>query len=147
MIVTQTAPLHSALRQKFRCQEPGRRGRSSSVFQVRATYRRGTRFTRILTSIPRRLDLYFKDNLLRKALWCMISTFAGFYSGNMVTLSVGALAINDVVAAVVTVGFCEVTSKFFYEQFPDASLNLIFANFFKIGVTCALVADAFKLSG
>ena len=77
----------------------------------------------------------------------MISTFAGFYSGNMVTLSVGALAINDVVAAVVTVGFCEVTSKFFYEQFPDASLNLIFANFFKIGVTCALVADAFKLSG
>lgn len=37
----------------------------------------------------------------------------GYYSANVVSLSFGALAINDVVAAVVTVGFCEVELDFF----------------------------------
>ncbi len=35
---------------------------------------------------------------------------AGFYCANTVSLSFGTLAVNDVVAAALTVGFCEVGS-------------------------------------
>lgn len=80
-------------------------------------------------------------------MWCAISVGAGYYSGNMVSLSFGTLAINDVVAAVTTVAFCEVTSRQFYQEWPRPSLVLIFANFFKMGVTFAFMADAFKLAG
>lgn len=36
---------------------------------------------------------------------------AGFYCANTVSLSFGTLAVNDVVAAAVTVGFVEVHSR------------------------------------
>lgn len=60
--------------------------------------------------MPRRVDLYFAGNLLRQALWSFIAFGIGFYSANTVSLSFGALAINDVVAAAITVAFCEVTT-------------------------------------
>jgi uncharacterized membrane protein YoaK (UPF0700 family) len=75
----------------------------------------------------------------------MVSLMLGFYAGNMVSLAFGALAINDVVAAVVTVAVTEVISREFYGQWPDPSLWLMFANFFKIGVTWAFMSDAMKL--
>lgn len=73
--------------------------------------------------------------------------FGGYYSGNMVTLAFGALAINDVVAAVTTVAFCEVVSRTFYESWPRPPLWLLFANCFKCGVEFAFIADALKLAG
>lgn len=63
-----------------------------------------------------------------------------------VSLSFGALAINDVVAAALTVAFCEVVSSLYYGA-PRASLKLLFLQSFKIGIICALIADAFKLGG
>ena len=72
---------------------------------------RGSRQTRLATrvnTLPRRVDLYFAGNLFRQAVWAVIAFSTGFYSANTVSLSFGALAINDVVAAAVTVAFCEV---------------------------------------
>lgn len=106
-----------------------------------------TRVTESVTAVPRRVDAYFRDHFPRRALWCCISLFGGYYAGNMVSLAFGALAINDVVAAVTTVAICEVISRGFYSQWPRPPLWLIFANFFKMGVEFAFMADAFKLAG
>ena len=110
-----------------------------------ADARRRTRILETIVSIPQAVDRYFRRSLLRRALWCMVSLMLGFYAGNMVSLAFGALAINDVVAAVVTVAVTEVISREFYGQWPDPSLWLMFANFFKIGVTWAFMSDAMKL--
>jgi len=45
---------------------------------------------------------------MRRTLWAFIAFCVGFYSANTVSLSFGALAINDIVAAILTVAFCEV---------------------------------------
>lgn len=64
----------------------------------------------------------------------------------VVSLSFGALAINDVVAAALTVAFCEIVSSLYYGA-PKSTLKLLFLQCFKIGIICALIADAFKLGG
>lgn len=109
--------------------------------------RSNTRFNNSVTSLPRRIDRYFEDNIFRTFIWCFISMFGGYYSGNMVSLAFGALAINDVVAAVTTVAFCEVVSRTFYESWPRPPLWLLFVNCFKCGVEFAFIADALKLAG
>lgn len=50
----------------------------------------------------------------------------GYYSANVVSLSFGALAINDVVAAVVTAGFCEVAKPFASAPTCNAELQPFF---------------------
>lgn len=114
---------------------------------LRTFANRGTRVTRQLITIPQRIDRYFEQGIIRKFLWCGISVGSGYYSGNMVSLAFGALAINDVVAAVMTVAMCEVISKAFYSQWPSPPLWALFANCFKCGVEFAFFADAFKLAG
>ena len=105
---------------------------------------RQTRLSTSITTLPRRLDLYFTNSPLRKAVWAAIAFSAGFYAANTVSLSFGALAINDVVAAAVSVGFCEVVSYAYYSA-SRVTLKLVFLNAFKMGVTLAFMADAFKL--
>jgi hypothetical protein len=63
-----------------------------------------------------------------------------------VSLSFGALAINDVVAAALTVGFCEVCSMLYYGAAKPGP-KLLFLNAFKMGIIAALIADALKLGG
>ena len=65
-------------------------------------------------------------------------------AGNVVTLSFGALAINDILAAVLTLVFYETVTHLFYTA-EKKTLRLWFANCFKIGVVAAMVADALKL--
>jgi hypothetical protein len=102
--------------------------------------------SRIL-SIPLQLDTYFGQYpRTRQTLWCGISAGAGFYAGNIVTLSFGALAINDVFAGVVTLLFYEIVSRLFYGA-TRPSLKLWFANWFKLGVVLSMLADAIKLGG
>ena len=108
--------------------------------------RRRSRLATRITTIPRRVEFYFADNLPRRAVWGGISFFAGFYAANTVSLSFGALAINDVVAAAVTVAFCELCSSAFYGA-ERKTLKLLVINFFKLGVIAALISDAFKLGG
>jgi hypothetical protein len=114
---------------------------------VRTLANRGTRVTRNLITFPQRVDEYFEQSFIRKLLWCGIASGSGYYSANMVSLSFGALAINDVVAAVITVAVCEIISRLFYEQWPSPPLWALFANCFKVGVEFAFIADAFKLAG
>lgn len=102
--------------------------------------------SRIL-SIPLQLDTYFGQYpRTRRTMWCGISAGAGFYAGNIVTLSFGALAINDVFAGVVTLLFYEMISRLFYGA-KRPSLKLWFANWFKLGVVLSMLADAIKLGG
>lgn len=67
-----------------------------------------------------------------------------FHPGNIATLSFGALAVNDVFAAVVTLLFCEVVTHLYYTD-TTGSLTLWYLNCFKIGLIAALLADAVKL--
>lgn len=96
--------------------------------------------------IPASIERYFEASWPRKALWCAISYSGGFYAGNVVTLSFGALSINDVLAAALTVLFYEVVTNAFYEA-EEKTLALWFANSFKVGVVTGLLADAIKLGG
>jgi len=107
---------------------------------------RRSRLIPLVLSIPRRLDRYFDQYPIRRGVWCVISAGAGFYAGNIATLSFGALAINDVFAAIVTLLFYEIVSNLFYGA-KRPSLKLWFANFFKIGMTASMIADAVKLGG
>ena len=79
-------------------------------------------------------------------MWSFTAFAAGYYSANTVSLSFGALAINDVIAAAVTVGFCEVISKAYWSA-ETPTLGLTYLNNFKLGVIAALIADALKLAG
>jgi len=111
---------------------------------VRASNRPPRRLLPFILSTPKRLDDYFEGSPRRRIVWCTISAGAGFYAGNIVTLSFGALAINDVLAAVVTVIFYEVVSALFYGT-KRPSLRAWFANYFKLGLVAAAMADALKL--
>lgn len=64
--------------------------------------------------------------------------------GNIATLSFGALAVNDVFAAVVTLLFCEVVTHLHYTD-TTGSLTLWYLNCFKMGLIASLLADAIKL--
>ena len=56
--------------------------------------------------------------------WCGISGFSGFYVANTVSLSFGALAVNDIVAAAVAVTFVELATRAFYEAWPNPYVQL-----------------------
>jgi len=51
--------------------------------------------------------------------WCGICAFSGFYLANTVSLSFGALAVNDIVAAALAVAFVETVTRTFYAAWPD----------------------------
>ena len=60
--------------------------------------------------------------------WCGISGFSGFYVANTVSLSFGALAVNDIVAAAVAVTFVELATRAFYEAWPNPYVQLQFTS-------------------
>ena len=105
--------------------------------------------TRLLAAVrdtPRALDRYFTVSFLRQVAWSFISFGLGFYVAGTVSLTFGALAINDVIAAVIVVFFTELTSYVCYTS-EQWDYRLLFWNWFKIGMQVALMADAFKLGG
>jgi hypothetical protein len=105
---------------------------------------RETRLGSVLTSLPQRFNLYFARKSYRTTLWRGISAYFGFYLANVLTLSFGAIGINDVVAGALSVAFFEIITRIYYRT---ASPNrwLEFINWFKIGYCYSLTADAFKL--
>lgn len=90
--------------------------------------------------------MYFEANPLRKILWSGTAYAGGYYGGNVVSLSFGALAINDILGAALTVLFYEIVTNAFYES-EEKTLRLWFANAFKVGVVTGMLADAVKLGG
>jgi len=105
---------------------------------------RETRLGSVLTSLPRRLELYFARRSYRVTLWRAISAFFGFYLANVMTLSFGALGINDIVAGALSVGFYEIVTRIYYSS-TENNKWLEFVNWFKVGYCYSLIADAFKL--
>ena len=104
------------------------------------------RLARFLLSAPRRVELYFANRPVRRWCWRLLSISFGYLCGNTVTLTFGTLAVNDIVAAVVTVGFYVVISRWYWSA-DQPTYGMELANHFKNGVVVALIADAFKLGG
>jgi len=121
-----------------------RRASSSRGDRLTTRAERETRLVSVLTSLPRRFNLYFQRKSYRLTLWRAISAYFGFYLANVMTLSFGALGINDVVAGALSVAFFEVVTRIYYRS---AATNrwLEFINWFKVGYCYSLIADAFKL--
>lgn len=105
---------------------------------------RETRLGSILTTIPQRLDLYFRVRRGRKLLWKIIFAATGFYSANVLSLTFGVLGINDVVAGAFCLAFAEIVTRSFYKK-TNPGKYWDFLNWFKLGLCYALITDAFKL--
>ena len=80
-------------------------------------------------------------------MWCGISAFSGYYLANTVSLTFGALAVNDIMAAALSVAFVEYASRSFYGAWPRPPFSLWLLHTFKLGFQYALICDAFKLGG
>ena len=87
---------------------------------------------------------YFKSGS-RRALFGGISILGGFYAAQTISLSFGALGVNDVMAAVVCVLLTEYVTKFYYNR-PKVTFPVALLNNFKMGFTYVLFIDAFKLA-
>lgn len=121
---------------------PTRRYRRRGAVVVRAE--RETRLVSVLTSLPQRFNLYFARKSYRVTLWRGISAYFGFYLANVMTLSFGAIGINDVVAGALSVAFFETVTRIYYRR-AETNKWLEFINWFKVGYCYSLIADAFKL--
>lgn len=75
---------------------------------------------RFATDYKNEIDGYFENKPVRRILWSAISGFSGCYVANTITLSFGALAINDIAAAAASLLFYEWVSREFYGSLPNA---------------------------
>lgn len=120
------------------------RGRGHLAVTKAVTGPLETRLGSILTSLPQRIDLYFRVRKGRKLLWKAICAFTGFYTANVLSLTFGVLGINDIVAGAFCVAFSEIITRSYYKKVKPGKY-WDFLNWFKLGLMYALTADAFKL--
>ncbi|KAK9912114.1 hypothetical protein M0R45_035988 [Rubus argutus] len=121
--------------------------RSSPGFlRVRAVQENGgsRRLIDIIRAVPELSRNYFRSPS-RRALFGGISLLGGFYVAQTISLSFGALGVNDVIAAVVCVLLTEYVTKFYYSR-PKVTFPIALLNNFKMGFTYGLFIDAFKLA-
>ncbi|KAF6160437.1 hypothetical protein GIB67_019206 [Kingdonia uniflora] len=125
--------------------EPSLRS-SPRYFSIRAVQENEgpRRLVDIVRFIPQLSDNYFKSPS-RRALFGGISLLGGFYVAQTISLSFGALGVNDVIAAVLCVLLTEYVTKFYYSR-PKVTFPLALLNNFKMGFTYGLFIDAFKLA-
>lgn len=102
------------------------------------------RLVDIIRVIPELSRNYFRSPS-RRALFGGISLLGGFYVAQTISLSFGALGVNDVIAAVVCVLLTEYVTKFYYSR-PKVTFPIALLNNFKMGFTYGLFIDAFKLA-
>ncbi|KAB5532413.1 hypothetical protein DKX38_019083 [Salix brachista] len=98
----------------------------------------------IIRTIPGLSRDYFRSPS-RRALFGGISLLGGFYVAQTISLSFGALGVNDVIAAVVCVLLTEYVTRFYYSR-PKVTFPIALLNNFKMGFTYGLFIDAFKLA-
>lgn len=129
----------------------GRRGisfsSSSAGFRsIRAVQENGgpRRLVDIVRLVPELSRNYFRSPS-RRALFGGISLLGGFYVAQTISLSFGALGVNDVIAAVLCVLLTEYVTQFYYSR-PKVTFPLALLNNFKMGFTYGLFIDAFKLA-
>ncbi|CAM8986231.1 unnamed protein product [Rhodiola kirilowii] len=102
------------------------------------------RLVDIIRTLPDLSKNYFRRPS-RRALFGGISLLGGFYVAQTISLSFGALGVNDVIAAVLCVLVTEYVTKFYYSR-PKVTFPLALLNNFKMGFTYGLFIDAFKLA-
>ncbi|CAN6249159.1 unnamed protein product, partial [Urochloa humidicola] len=102
------------------------------------------RLVDIIRIIPELSRNYFRGRS-RRALFGGISLLGGFYVAQTISLSFGALGVNDVIAAVVCVLLTEYVTKFYYSR-PKVTFPIALLNNFKMGFAYGLFIDAFKLA-
>ncbi|XP_059309638.1 uncharacterized protein ycf20-like [Lycium barbarum] len=120
---------------------------SSRLFKIQAVQDNGLgpkRLIDIIRIVPEISRNYFKTPS-RRALFGGISLLGGFYVAQTISLSFGALGVNDVIAAVVCVLITEYVTRFYYSR-PKVTFPIALLNNFKMGFTYGLFIDAFKLA-
>ncbi|KAL6213425.1 hypothetical protein ACLB2K_012872 [Fragaria x ananassa] len=119
---------------------------SPGSLRVRAVQETGgsRRLVDIIRTVPELSRNYFRSPS-RRALFGGISLLGGFYVAQTISLSFGALGVNDVIAAVVCVLLTEYVTKFYYSR-PKVTFPIALLNNFKMGFTYGLFIDAFKLA-
>eukprot|EP00850_Spirogloea_muscicola_P010031 SM000058S18461 [mRNA] locus=s58:25947:26955:+ [translate_table: standard] len=110
-----------------------------------ATLQRRTRLVDVIRSIPARTERYFRSPW-RRAIYGGISLLGGFYVAQTISLSFGALGVNDVIAAAICVLFTEFVTKYVHGLPTLPTLGIALLNAFKLGFTYGLFIDAFKLA-
>ncbi|KAJ7964093.1 Ycf20-like protein [Quillaja saponaria] len=127
---------------------PGRVISRSSVasLRIQAVQENGgpRRLVDIIRTVPEVSRNYFRSPS-RRALFGGISLLGGFYVAQTISLSFGALGVNDVIAAVLCVLLTEYVTRFYYSR-PKVTFPLALLNNFKMGFTYGLFIDAFKLA-
>lgn len=120
--------------------------RSTSNLTVRAVQENEgpRRLVDIIRTVPELSRNYFRSPS-RRALFGGISLLGGFYVAQTISLSFGALGVNDVIAAVICVLLTEYVTRFYYSR-PKVTFPLALLNNFKMGFTYGLFIDAFKLA-
>ncbi|KAJ0042718.1 uncharacterized protein LOC116138979 [Pistacia vera] len=119
---------------------------STGFLSIRAVQENGgpRRLIDIIRVVPELSRNYFRSPS-RRALFGGISLLGGFYVAQTISLSFGALGVNDVIAAVLCVLLTEYVTRFYYSQ-PKVTFPLALLNNFKMGFTYGLFIDAFKLA-
>ncbi|WCJ36580.1 hypothetical protein M5689_017771 [Euphorbia peplus] len=119
---------------------------SRGALRVRAVQQDGEprRLVDIIRIVPEVSRNYFKSPS-RRALFGGISLLGGFYVAQTISLSFGALGVNDVIAAVICVLLTEYVTRFYYSR-PKVTFPIALLNNFKMGFTYGLFIDAFKLA-
>lgn len=115
--------------------------------RVRATMENDVgsrRLVDVVRRLPRIARTYFKDPW-RRALFGGIAILGGFYVAQTISLSFGALGVNDVIAAAMCVLFTEYITRFTRTR-KKVSFSVALVNNFKMGFTYGLFIDAFKLA-
>ncbi|KAM7266523.1 hypothetical protein ACFE04_004420 [Oxalis oulophora] len=102
------------------------------------------RLVDIIRILPDLSKNYFKSPS-RRTLFGGISLLGGFYVAQTISLSFGALGVNDVIAAVLCVLLTEYVTRFYYGR-PKVTFPVALLNNFKMGFTYGLFIDAFKLA-
>ncbi|CAM6096839.1 unnamed protein product [Calypogeia fissa] len=102
------------------------------------------RLVDFVRAIPKISRAYFKSPY-RRALYGGIALLGGFFVAHMLTLSFGALGLNDVVAA----GFCLLFAEYvtmYYHTRSQMTFTVALVNNFKMGFTYGLFLDALKIA-
>ena len=118
----------------------------STPVQPKQKPRRRRRLVALIRSVPDRFRIFFRDRPLRQYAWTLIGYGAGYYSGNVVTLAFGCLAVNDVAAGAVFTAVVEFITYIYYKaEAPTLTLKILNAS--KLGFMTSLICDALKLAG
>ncbi|KAJ9139939.1 hypothetical protein P3X46_030630 [Hevea brasiliensis] len=119
---------------------------SPRILSIQAVQENGgpRRLVDIIRIVPELSRNYFRSPS-RRALFGGISLLGGFYVAQTISLSFGALGVNDVIAAVICVLLTEYVTRFYYSR-PKVTFPIALLNNFKMGFTYGLFIDAFKLA-